>query len=97
MRATWEASMNISLPLDLEKVITEKMESGRYHTAIEVIAEAMHLLCERDERDQWKLEDLRCDLAAGIEQANREMVAPLNARETLARVRQTRVSVRDVP
>jgi antitoxin ParD1/3/4 len=79
--------MNISLPTELEQFITEKIQSGRYHTPIEVIGDALHLLRERDERDQQKRGELRRDLAAGIEQADQGMVAPLNARETFARQR----------
>ena len=84
--------MDISLPPELEQLITERIQSGRYHSAIEVIGDALHLLRERDERDQQKREDLRLDLAAGIEQAERGLVGPLDARETLARVRQERIA-----
>jgi antitoxin ParD1/3/4 len=84
--------MTISLPSELEQLIAEKIQSGRYHNAIEVIGDALHLLRERDERDAQKREDLRRDLTAGIEQADQGRVAPLNAKETLARVRQARTA-----
>jgi antitoxin ParD1/3/4 len=82
--------MNISLTPELERFVNEKVGSGLYQTASEVVREGLRLLREREEMYQKKLEALRKDLAAGIEEADRGEVAPLNARETLARVRKKR-------
>jgi antitoxin ParD1/3/4 len=84
--------MTIVLPPELEQLVVQKMQSGRYRTANEVIGEALHLLHERDELHQQNRDELRRDLEAGREQADRGLVAPLNASETLARVRQQRAA-----
>ena len=54
--------MNVSLTPELEKLINEKVDSGLYQTASEVVREALRLLRERDQdRDQ-----LRADVQAGF-------------------------------
>jgi antitoxin ParD1/3/4 len=82
--------MNVTLPPELEDYVNKKIESGLYQTANEVIHEGLRLLRERDELHQTSLEELRRDIALGIEQADQGRVAPLNARETLARIRKAR-------
>jgi antitoxin ParD1/3/4 len=59
--------MNVSLTPELERLVNEKVESGLYQTASEVVREALRLLKERDEaRDQ-----LRADVQAGFDQLAR--------------------------
>jgi antitoxin ParD1/3/4 len=41
--------MNVSLTPELEKLVQEKVKSGLYHSASEVIRDALRLLQERDE------------------------------------------------
>jgi antitoxin ParD1/3/4 len=81
--------MNLSLPPDLEQFVHQKVESGKYPTANDVIREGLRLLRERDE-DNQKLEELRREIAIGIEQIEQGKVAPFSARETLARLRKAR-------
>ncbi len=42
-------AMSVSLTPELEKIVAERVASGRYAAAIDVIAEALRLLDERDE------------------------------------------------
>lgn len=44
--------MNVSLTPELEKFITEKVESGKYSSAEEVIREGLRLLREHEELAQ---------------------------------------------
>ena len=44
--------MNVSLTPELEKLVQDKVASGLYQTASEVIREGLRLLKERDERRQ---------------------------------------------
>ena len=59
--------MNVSLTPELERLVNEKVESGLYQTASEVVREALRLLKERDHaRDQ-----VRADVQAGFDQLAR--------------------------
>jgi antitoxin ParD1/3/4 len=58
--------MNVSLTPQLEGMIRDRVESGRYNNASEVVREALRLLEERD-----RLQYLRSLLAVGLEQAQR--------------------------
>jgi antitoxin ParD1/3/4 len=59
--------MNISLTPELEQLVNDKVKSGMYQTASEVIREGLRLLKERDQR----LESLRRDVRAGFEAIER--------------------------
>ena len=48
--------MNVSLTPELESLVNEKVQTGMYQTASEVVREALRLLKERDET---KLRELR--------------------------------------
>ena len=63
--------MNVSLTPELEELITQKVSSGLYHSASEVIREALRLLKEQDELRQYRLEQLRKEVAIGLEQLDR--------------------------
>jgi antitoxin ParD1/3/4 len=57
--------MHVSLTPKLENLIREKVESGLYNNASEVVREALRLLQEHDEVRRLKLERLRDALATG--------------------------------
>ena len=59
--------MNVPLTAQLEKVVKEKVASGRYHSASEVVSEALRLLDDYDRLQQIKLERLRKDIQEGID------------------------------
>ena len=56
--------MNVSLTPELERLVNEKVESGLYQTASEVVREALRLLKDRDQAR----EQLRTDVQAGFDQ-----------------------------
>lgn len=63
--------MSVTLTPQLEAKIRERVESGRYRDASEVVQEALRLLEEREQ-----LEHLRSLLGVGLEQLSRgEFVA----------------------
>ncbi len=45
--------MNVSLTPQLETLIRQKVETGRYNNASEVVREALRLLDDQDKRDAW--------------------------------------------
>jgi antitoxin ParD1/3/4 len=58
--------MNVVLTPQLEAIVRERVDSGRYASASDVVGEALRLLEERD-----RLEHLRSLLAVGLEQSRR--------------------------
>lgn len=63
--------MNVSLTPELEEFIQERLESGRYQSASEVVREALRLLEDRDEIRRLRLEEMRKKIASGLESLNR--------------------------
>lgn len=59
--------MNVSLTPELERLINDKVQTGSYQTASEVVREALRLLKHRDEG----LVQLRSDIQAGLDQIAR--------------------------
>jgi len=55
--------VNVSLTPELEKLIDEKVKSGLYHTASEVVREGLRLLKQRDDHAR-----LRADVRAGFDE-----------------------------
>ncbi len=67
--------MNISLTPEFESMIQEKVKSGMYHTASEVIRDALRLMQEQDQFRQMKLENLRREIDIGLKQIERGEVS----------------------
>jgi antitoxin ParD1/3/4 len=74
--------MNIALTPDSEQYLREQLASGKYPSAEDVIAEALRRM--RD--DDRKMDDLRRDIAIGIEEADRGLTSEFNE-ATLERVK----------
>jgi antitoxin ParD1/3/4 len=69
--------MNVSLTQELEELVTRKVKSGLYHTASEVIRDALRLLEERDRLYALRLEELRGEVKKGVDQLDRGEGRPL--------------------
>ncbi len=63
--------MNVSLTPELEERIHERVRSGRYTSASEVVREALRLLEDRDELRRLRLAELRTQVAAGLDSLDR--------------------------
>ena len=59
-------SMNVSLPPELEARVRQRVESGMYGSASEVIREALRLFEAYEQIKMVKLEGLRHDIANGL-------------------------------
>jgi len=59
--------MNISLTPQLEKLVKNKVESGLYGSASEVMRDALRLLEERDRRQILRVEELRAEIKKGLD------------------------------
>lgn len=63
--------MALTLTPDLEQRIATRLESGRFRTAEEVVAEALSLLEARETRRSEALSRLRERIAVGLEEVRR--------------------------
>lgn len=63
--------MNVSLTPELEKLVQEKVASGLYNSASEVIRESLRLLHERDRIREIRIEELRKEIQKGVNQLER--------------------------
>jgi antitoxin ParD1/3/4 len=63
--------MNVSLTPELAKFVEQKVKSGLYHTASEVIRESLRLLEERDALRQAHLDEIRQAIQQGSAQLAR--------------------------
>jgi antitoxin ParD1/3/4 len=59
--------MNISLTPHLEEMIRQKIASGSYNSASEVVREALRLLEQEDQLRSLKMQKLRQDIQEGLD------------------------------
>jgi len=78
--------MNVSLTPELESFVTAKVGSGLYGSHSEVVREGLRLLVERDRMVEARLDELRGQIAEGLDQARRGELIP--GGEVFARIRQ---------
>ena len=62
-------SMNVSLPPELEARVRQRVESGMYGSASEVIREALRLFEAYEQVKTAKLDSLRQDIGKGLNDA----------------------------
>lgn len=66
--------MNISLTPELEKIVQDKVNSGLYGNASEVIRAGLRLLVEEEQLKQNRFDQLVRDIKIGLEQAEKDEV-----------------------
>jgi antitoxin ParD1/3/4 len=59
--------MNISLTPQLEELVKQKVDSGLYSSASEVMREALRLLNERDRLRDLQQEELMAEIKKGLD------------------------------
>jgi antitoxin ParD1/3/4 len=82
--------MNISLTPELEQMVDDKVKSGRYASASEVIREGLRLLEEQEQLKQQRLSEVRRKIDCGIEQLDRGLGIP--GPEARARLRDAQIA-----
>ena len=60
--------MNVSLTPELEELVADKVQTGMYASASEVVREALRLLNDRDEVRATRLQELRRRIQVGLDQ-----------------------------
>ena len=68
--------MHVSLTPHLEELVRDKVKSGLYNSASEVVREALRLMDDRDRVREMRLEDLRKEIQIGVDQIERGEVTP---------------------
>jgi antitoxin ParD1/3/4 len=63
--------MNVHLTPELEQLVQNKVQSGRYNSASEVVREALRLMEQKDELRSIQLQELRSRIDKGLAQAER--------------------------
>lgn len=87
--------MNVSLTPELEKFVSNKVESGRYNSASEVVREALRLLEEHDTSRAAQLAELNAEIGRRLAALDRgETVDPAEARSRLRRKSEQRRNAR---
>jgi antitoxin ParD1/3/4 len=59
--------MNVNLTPQLEDLVRQKVASGRYTSASEVVREALRLMQEQDELREARREELRREVRRGLD------------------------------
>jgi antitoxin ParD1/3/4 len=77
--------VNISLTPELERLVNERVKSGRYASASEVIRQGLRLLEEREQLKQQRLAEVRHENDRGLDQLDRGLGIPSS--EARARLR----------
>jgi antitoxin ParD1/3/4 len=86
--------MNVSLTKELEAMVDQRVRSGRYASASEVIREALRLLEDREQTRRLGLEELRQEIGVGLAQAERGDVGPVDMQAVKAKARAARKPAR---
>lgn len=63
--------MNVSLTGHLRRFVNSRVTSGRYQSVSEVVREGLRLLQEKEATREASLDELRAQIAVGLEQAKR--------------------------
>jgi antitoxin ParD1/3/4 len=65
--------MKISLSADVERLIAERVSSGRYHSADEVVRESLELLREREKATRPAPSNGTANIAAAFERIAKDV------------------------
>lgn len=63
------SSLTVALPEALEAFVRQRVASGRFASASEVVREALALLERRERAREVALDEIRAEIQQGIEQA----------------------------
>ncbi len=59
--------MNVNLTPELEQLVSQKVSSGLYNSASEVVREALRMMQQRDELRRIQQDELRKEVQKGID------------------------------
>lgn len=79
--------MDISLPPELARYVQDKIRSGAFASADEVVRAALDSQRLQEEITQEDVKELRALVAVGLDQANRGLSEPWDAAQIKAKLR----------
>ncbi len=79
--------MNVSLTNQLEFYVQQKVATGMYNSASEVIREALRLMAEKDSEQALKLAALRADVQQGLDSIAAGQAKPFDPAQIKTRAR----------
>ena len=88
-------ALNVSLTPQLEELVREKVNSGRYNSASEVVREALRLMDTYERIQASALARLRADVDAAWQQADEGKVRNLDPQDIKRRGREKLARLRD--
>lgn len=88
MSTTPSTTLTISVPADVDAFIKDRVASGRFETAGEVVGAAIALLEERERMREAVLDEVRRDIEEGARQADAGLLR--DGREVLDEIRRQR-------
>jgi antitoxin ParD1/3/4 len=86
--------MKVNLTPELEEMVRQKVSSGLYTSASEVIREALRLMEEQDRIGAAKLDQLRRDIQDGLNSGPATAWDPGEIKREAAKTRAARASVK---
>lgn len=88
-------TLNVSLTPELDRFVRERLASGRYQTASEVIREGLRLLEHQERERETALASLKAKLARGAAQAERgELVDPAEVLKKIDALKRRRAAAK---
>ena len=86
-------SLNVSLTRELNRFVQERVATGRYQTASEVIREGLRLLEQQERGRDAALKELKAKLQRGAAQAARgELIDPDQVLKKIERLKRRRTT-----
>ena len=71
-------AINVSLTPQLEELVQQRVRSGRYSSASEVVRAALRLLEAHDREQEARIAQLRSDVGAGLRQLDEGVARPFD-------------------
>ena len=82
--------MQVSLSPELERFVEEKLQRGEFASPSEVVSNALSLWKAQEELTPEDLDQLRAEIAVGLQQSRRGESAPLDMDSVRTQVRRLR-------
>ena len=79
--------MNVSLSPELERFVQEKVRAGQYQSVDDMISSALSILQQQENLSADDIDELRREIALGIQQLDRGESAPWDAATLKEKVR----------